>query len=71
MDTKLPNETDYKFPTVSHQAVQPPLVSLADLPSTTPRPSPLLQTALQTVPGTNQGMEIIQFHASKATKKVL
>ena len=31
------------------------LPSLADLPSTTPRPSPLLQGVLQTVPGTNQG----------------
>ena len=32
------------------------LPSLADLPSTTPRPSPLLQGVLQTVPGSNQGL---------------
>ena len=31
------------------------LPSLADLPSTTPSPSPLLQGTLQTVPGSNQG----------------
>jgi len=34
---------------------QPPLLSLSDLPSTTPRPSPFLVESLQTVPGSNQG----------------
>ena len=32
------------------------LPSLSDLPSTTPRPSPLLQGTLQTIPGSNQGI---------------
>ena len=37
---------------------RPQLPSLEDLPSTTPRPSPLLSRPFRTVPGTNQGNQI-------------
>lgn len=43
-------------PIVAGQAFDHQVVpSLADLATTTPKPSPLLQESFQTVPGTNQG----------------